>query len=154
MCNSKKGTGGRKYFCHPCVNMFRQSVVSKQVFYRRLLVWKNWIRGANKVPSNSKKSWIFFGAEWPATSTPSGCSMVPLGGQRTHIKVCQHHFTQQWPLWMHYNGQKGRLACKFVCIDLPGTWHDIWHTTWHVCIRTSCESYWIPLVNQYLFPLY
>ena len=80
-----KGTGGRKFFCHPWATLFRKSVSSKEVFYRRLLVWKNWIRGANKVPSNRKKSWFFFGADWPATSMPSGWSMVPLGAQRTHM---------------------------------------------------------------------
>ena len=44
-------------------------------------------------------------------------------------KVYQHQFTHPWPLWMHCNGQKSRLASKLV-------------------------SYRIPLVNWTLFRLY
>ena len=123
-----KGTRGRNFFCHPWLTLFRKSVSSKEVFYRRLLVWKNCIRGANKVPSNRKKSWFFFGADWPATSMPSGWSMVPLGAQRTHM-------------------------CRQRCAITNSHTRDHCGCTTTVR-RATLVSYRNPLVNHLLFPIY
>ena len=64
--------------------MFRKSVVDKKVLNRRLLGWEKCLTGCVTRPSKNKKSCIFSLAKWPATSTPSGCFMLPLDAQRTY----------------------------------------------------------------------